>query len=299
MKNKRLEDLITTRHDRVKFRENLIKFSSYERSDTMDIIRNMQKCQRNWDYSRKILEEVIDYLLWIAQNSPSKQYEAYYDVYWSADRDIIQKMSRYTWGCTHSRNPPSTWRNSQANANMYMLFVAKEPETQENCHADGTLKENSTSARWENAYVSIGIAMGLVMHAAQRMHLVTGCNKSHGDINGDNFWEKTLDIEEDVKAGRKKIAYGIGIGYPQENRPRWESDEKELAIGAGNGSNLSTDLTLDKNEKGKPFRKIKIIDIDKHTESEDPYGNTHQIPHTSDIKINTQKNRVINIIEIK
>ena len=299
MKNKRLEDLITTRHDREKFRENLIKFSSYERSDTKDIIRNMQKCQRNWDYSRKILEEVIDYLLWIAQNSPSKQYEAYYDVYWSADRDIIQKMSRYTWGCTHSRNPPSTWRNSQANANMYMLFVAKEPETQENCHADGTLKENSTSARWENAYVSIGIAMGLVMHAAQRMNLVTGCNKSHGDINGDNFWEKTLDIEEDVKAGRKKIAYGIGIGYPQENRPRWESDEKELAIGAGNGSNLSTDLTLDKNEKGKPFRKIKIIDIDKHTESEDPYGNTHQIPHTSDIKINTQKNRVINIIEIK
>ena len=299
MKKQQFENLIASSPDREKFRENLIKFSNYERSDTMDIIRNMQKCQRNWDYSRKISEEAIDYLLWIAQNSPSKQYEAYYDVYWSANRDIIQKMSRYTWGCTRSRNPPSTWRNSQANANMYMLFVAKEPETQENCHADGTLKENNTPARWENAYVSIGIAMGLVMHAAQRMNLVTGCNKSHGDINGDKFWEKTLGIEEDVKAGRKKIAYGIGIGYPQEDRPRWESDEKELAIGAGNGSNLATDLTLDKNENGKPFRKIKIVDINKHTESEDPYGNTHQIPHTSDIKINTQKNRVINIIEIK
>lgn len=299
MKKEQFEKLITTRHDREKFRENLIKFSNYERSDTMDIIRDMQKCQRNWNYSREISESIIDYLLWIAQNSPSKQYEAYYDVYWSADRDIIQKMSRYTWGCTHSKNPPSTWRNSQANANMYMLFVAKEPETQENCHADGTLKENSSSARWENAYVSIGIAMGLVLHAAHRMGLVTGCNKSHGDINGDKFWEKTLGIEEDVKAGRKKIAYGIGIGYPQEDRPRWESDETELAIGAGNGSNLATDLTLDKNEKGKPFRKIKIVDIRKHIEAEDPYGNMHQIPHTSDIKINTQKNRVINIIEIK
>jgi len=77
MKNKQFEKLITTRHDREKFRENLIKFSNYERSDTMDIIRNMQKCQRNWDYSREVSKEVIDYLLWIAKNSPSKQYEAY------------------------------------------------------------------------------------------------------------------------------------------------------------------------------------------------------------------------------
>jgi nitroreductase len=300
MKNKQFEKLITTRHDREKFRENLIKFSNYERSDTMDIIRNMQKCQRNWDYSREVSKEVIDYLLWIAKNSPSKQYEAYYDVYWSADRDIIQKMSRYTWGCTHSRNPPSTWRNSQANANMYMLFVAKEPETQENCHADGTPKENSDINRWENAYVSVGIAMGLVMHAAQRMNLVTGCNKSHRDLNGDMFWERKLGIEEDVLAGRKKIAYGIGIGYPQEDRPRWESDEKELAIGAGNGSKLTTDPNMEVHPvTGKPMRKVKIVDIRTTNEAVDPYGNTHQIPHTSDIKINTQKNRVINIIEIK
>ena len=61
MKNKQFEKLITTRHDREKFRENLIKFSNYERSDTMDIIRNMQKCQRNWDYSREVSKEVIEH----------------------------------------------------------------------------------------------------------------------------------------------------------------------------------------------------------------------------------------------
>ena len=56
--------------------ENQIKFMNYDRSKNMDIIRNMQKCQRNWDYSKKIWDEIVEYLLWIAENSPSKQWEA-------------------------------------------------------------------------------------------------------------------------------------------------------------------------------------------------------------------------------
>jgi len=260
----------------------------------------MQKCQRNWDYSKTIHPELADYLLWHAENAPSKQHEAYYDVYWSIDRTVIQECSRYTWGSTHSRNPPSTWRNTQANANMYMLFVAKEPETQLNCHADGTLKSNKDPARWENAYVSIGIAMGLVMRAANALGLVTGCNKSHGDMNGDMFWERKLGIEEDVLAGRKKIAYGIGIGYPQEGRARWETDDHELAIGAGNGSNLTTDLNMDTHPvTGKKMRKVKIVDISTTDKEVDPYGAEHQIPDESSIKINTMRKRIINVREIK
>ena len=285
--------------------ENQIKFLNYDISKNMDIIRNMQKCQRNWDYSRTIRGDIVQYLLWIAQNSPSKQHEAYYDVYWSADREVVQEMSRYTWGCTHSRTPPSTWRNAQANANMYMLFVAKEPETQENCNPDGTLKSNTKNSRWENAYVSIGIAMGLVMYAAHKLDLVTGCNKSHEDLNNDLFWEKKLGILEDVKAGRKKIAYGIGIGYPQKDKERWQTDETELAIGSGNGDTLTTKSEKDADWSdvhsitGKNFRKVKIVNIKNTPEAIDPYGNLHQIPLTSDIKINTQKTRKINVTEIK
>ena len=286
-------------------REIRIKRMYYHWDEEMEIIRNMQKCQRNWDYSREIHQVVIDYLLWHAENAPSKQHEAYYDVYWTADRNVITECSKYTWGTTHSRNPPSTWRNTQANSNLYILFVAKEPETQLNCNADGTLKENNHHARWENAYVSIGIAMGLVMRAAQSLGLATGCNKSHGDLNGDDFWETKLGILDDVKAGRKKIAYGIGIGYPNQEKPRWETDEYELAIGAGNGSNLTTLNENDPNWKdvhprtGKPFRKIKIVDIRSTDKAIDPYGVEHIIPDESSIKINSMRKRVINIIEIK
>jgi len=295
---KKWGDLVRLRNDR----EVGIKHMFYDWNEEMNIIHKIQKCQRVWDHSKPMMEEVVDYLLWTAQNSPSKQHEAYYDIYWTADRKVLDELSKYTWGCTNNRVPPSTWQNSQMNANMYILFVAKEPDTQLNCNADGTLKGNDVAARWENAYVSIGIAIGLVMRAAAKIGFSTGCNKSHNDINGDDFWEKKLGILEDVKAGKKKITYGIGIGYPKEGVERWESDQTELAIGAGNGSNLATDLTLDKHPRtGKQFRKIKIVDITKHAgeKIQCPNGDWHVIPEKADIKINTMRVRHIKCTEIK
>jgi nitroreductase len=278
-----------------------IKNMFYDWNDEMNTIRKIQKCQRVWDHSKTIHPELIDYLLWTAQNAPSKQYEAYYDVYWTADRKVLEELSNYTWGTTHSRNPPSTWKNSQQNANMYMLFVAKEPDTQLNCNADGTLKGNATAARWENAYVSIGIAIGLVMRAASKLGFATGGNKSHNDMNGDDFWEKKLGILDEVNKGEKQIAYGIGIGFPKKGVERYESDQTLLAIGAANGSNLSLDsFKLDKHPRtGKKFRKIKIVDIKTTDKAQDPYGVWHKIPDRADIKINTMRKRDIKAIEIK
>ena len=51
--------------------------------------------------------------------------EGYFDLYWTADRKVLDELSKYTWGTTHSRTPPSTWRNSQMNDNLYILWVAK------------------------------------------------------------------------------------------------------------------------------------------------------------------------------
>ena len=283
-------------------REERIKHMFYGLDEEKEILREIQQCQRNWDHKHQPHQEAIDYLLWTANNSPSKQHEGYFDLYWTADRKVLDELSKYTWGTTHSRTPPSTWRNSQMNANLYILWVAKEPWTQLNCNADGTLKSNDKAARWENAYVSIGISLGLTMRAAAKMGYKTGANKSHGDMNGDDFWEKRLGILDDVKKGTKKIAYGLGVGRPQEGSPRWESDQTELAIGAGNGSNLATDLSLKKHPwKDKNHRHIKIIDITKDAGKtiKDPYGRDHKIPEKCEIKINTIRERKQNIFEIK
>ena len=65
-------------------REERIKQTFYDWDDEMDVLRDMQKCQRNWDYERTtkdgLWEEVVDYLLWTATHGPSKQHEGYFDV---------------------------------------------------------------------------------------------------------------------------------------------------------------------------------------------------------------------------
>jgi len=278
----------------------------YDWDKEREVLNNIQKCQRNWDYSKFNIEnqthkEMIEELLWVAQNTPTKQHEGYFDLYWTADRKVIQEMSRYTWGNTHRRQPPSNWRNSQANASVYIIWVAKEPNSQLNCNADGTLKDNKHHERWLNAYVSIGISLGLTARAAAKMGFATGFNKNHNDLNGDDFWEKKLGILDEVNEGTKRVTYGLGIGYPQQNKERWESDETELMIGAANGSKITLTGQETHPRTGKKMRKAEIIDIrgKENQKVKDLYGNEHIIPEKSEFKINSFRKRGINVIEIK
>jgi len=288
-------------------REDRIKHMFYDWDKERKVILDIQKCQRNWDHdkwfkiNKELRKEVVDELLWVATNVPSKQHEGYYDVYYTADRDVIQEISRYTWGYTHRRNPPATWRNSQSNASVYILFVAKEPDSQLNCNADGTLKSNTDKNRWQNAYCSIGIAIGLTMRAAAKMGFQTGCNKSHNDLNGDDFWPKKLGILDDIKAGTKEICYGLGVGFAKEDVERYISDETEIMIGAGNGSKITTTGQEKHPRTGKKMRKAKIVSLKEHggKQVKDPYGNVHNIPEKAEFKINSFRNRGIEIKEIK
>lgn len=278
----------------------------YDWDKEREVLNNIQKCQRNWDYSKFNIEnqthrEMVEELLWVAQNTPTKQHEGYYDIYWTADRKLIQEMSRYTWGNTHRREPPSNWRNSQANASVYIIWVAKEPNSQLNSNADGTLKDNKHHERWLNAYVSIGISLGLTARAAAKMGFATGFNKNHNDLNGNDFWEKKLGILDEANEGTKRVTYGLGIGYPQQNKERWESDETELMIGAANGSKITLTGQETHPRTGKKMRKAEIIDIrgKENQKVKDLYGNEHIVPEKVEFKINSFRKRGINIIEIK
>ena len=287
-------------------REDRIKHMFYDWDGERKTMLDIQKCQRNWDHDKwftineQLRNEIIDELLWVATNAPSKQHEGYYDVYYTADRNVIQEISRYTWGYTHRRNPPATWRNSQSNASLYILFVAKEPNSQLNCNADGTLKPNTDPNRWQNAYCSIGIAIGLTMRAAAKMGFDTGCNKSHNDLNGDDYWPKKLGIMEEVANGTKEICYGLGVGYGKEGVERYISDETEIMIGAGNGSKITLTGQERHPRTDKRMRKAKIVSLTEYggKKVQDPYGNWHDIPKKAEFKINSFRNRDIKIIKI-
>tara|TARA_X000001036_G_scaffold207979_1_gene195568 strand:- start:296 stop:1135 length:840 start_codon:yes stop_codon:yes gene_type:complete len=270
------------------------------------LIKQIQKCQRNYDYSKwdsddVHYQQIKDHLLWVATNSPSKQHEGYYDVYWTMNREVIQEISRYTWGYTYERTPPSNWRNAQANASLYILWVAKEPNSQLNYMIDGTPKSNTMIDRWKNAYASVGISIGLTMRAAAEMGLSTGCNKSHNDINGNNYWLEKLGILDDVNEDKKEITYGLGIGYPKEGVPRWVSDETEIMIGAANGTKITTTDLETHPRTGKKLIKGKIVNLNEFggKEVEDEYGNIHEIPTKAEFGTFSTRDRGIEVIEIK
>ena len=142
------------------------------------------------------------------------------------------------------------------------------------------------------------------MRAAAKMGFSTGCNKNMNDLDGNDYWEKKLDILEDVKAGKKKLAYGIGIGYPNEKLERWESEDTEIMIGAANGSKISLtgqEISPSQIKGGKKMRKAFIVDIKENAGKllQDPYGETHIIPEKSELKINSFRKRNIKVTEIK
>src|SRR5210317_321922 len=254
---------------------------TYDWDKEREVLETMKQCQRNYHYKKwndmapNLKKHIISQLLYVATNSPSKQYESHYDVYWTADRKVIDEISKYTWGNTHRRKPPSTWRNTQA---------------------------NSHHERWFNSYCSIGISVGLTMRTAVKMGFVTGANKSHNDLNGNAFWEKRLGILDDVKEDKKRITYGLGIGFPQEGRPRYESDDTELMIGASNGSKITTTEQETHPITGMKMRKAKIVDIKgkENTIVKDPYGVEHMLPEKPTFKINTSLHslRDIKVTEI-
>jgi len=282
------------------------KYKRYQFDEEQEVILKMKKCQRNWDYSKTIPEDIVNQLLWIATNAPSKQFEAFYDVYYTTDRNVIEDLYRYAWGNTQARTPTSCIRNSAMNANMYMLFVCKQPPTMVCTDNNGSPSKKDSRGRWENGLVHVGIAMGLVMQAATRHGLSTGCNKSNSTGPDCNYyWEKKLGIYEDVVIKKtKKMLYGIGIGYPNEGRPRWESDDNEICIGAGNGHNLTALEETDPNflEKnpitGETYRKTKIVNIKEHRTAVDPYGDIHEIPEKIEYTVHSTDFRDIKCIKI-
>ena len=73
-------------------------------------------------------------------------------------------------------------------------------------------------------------------------------------------------------------------------------------IGAGNGSrNTIRDDMPTHPRTGKELRKVKIVNLNIHGGQKvaDPYGDYHEIPKKHESKINSFRNRIINVTEIK
>ena len=198
-----------------------------------EFIEKIKKCQRNWDKTFVIPQEHIDHFVHLATNSPTKQHEAYFNLYVITDRALLEELFDHTWGFTYPINNdtstaevPSCARNPQMNASAYFLWTAKHPDTLRNFERDGKEKDNNHPNRKDNAFTSIGISMGIVAFSAASLGYSTGFNKNHSRPNFPGYWRQTLGINKS-----EEITYGLGIGKPKHGYASNETDEHQLLIG--------------------------------------------------------------------
>jgi nitroreductase len=201
------------------------------------IINTIRRCQRNWDHSKSIPDEHLDHWLYIAQNSPSKQDESYFNLYVITNKEKIELLSNHTWGHTMEIAPGNysgVTRNTQMFANAYFLFTFKLPTSVREIWEDGR-PYDQTGADFEirkrNGYVAIGIAAGLIAQSAASLGYKTGFNSNHnshqrGGPESTQVWRDTLGI-----GSSETIIVGLGIGYPEEGRARNEHNETEFLVG--------------------------------------------------------------------
>jgi len=208
-----------------------------------EIIDSIRQCQRNWDLSRDIPQEHLDHLVYVATHSPSKQDEAYYNLHVITNKDLIQELLNYTFAFSVLVVPDKfniNLRNTQMGANAYFLWTRKNPPTRREMSFKGVIYPTDDIRRKENAYVMIGIAMGLVAYAAGSLEYKTGFNSNHGQSHGSiHIWKNKLGIPEN-----EDITFGLGIGFPQEGRSRNETDEVEFKTG-GSGEPVYSHNSID------------------------------------------------------
>ena len=206
-----------------------------EQKEILEISNKIRKCQRNWQLDKFIPFEHIETLSEVAKHSPSKQDEAYFDVYVITQRELIEKYYKESVGFTAFKEETKpenliVYENSQSRANAVFFWCPKDPKTMRNFYQptdkenninDGELKEFGTQKdpdEWtrkvENTYASIGVSMGCTSFAAGALGYSTGFNKSHGDF------DQYINIPPP--------RYSLGIGYPLEDTPHNIDNEGRL-----------------------------------------------------------------------
>jgi hypothetical protein len=205
------------------------------------IIDTIRRCQRNWDHSKSIPDEHLDHWAYIAQHSPSKQDESYFNLYMITNKEKIELLLNHTWGHTMQIAPGNytgVSRNTPMGANAYLLFTFKLPPTIREIKPDGQPFAQTGidfEGRKRNGYIAIGIAAGLIAQSAANLGYKTGfnsCHNSHslGQPDQTKVWRETLGIESS-----ETMIVGLGIGYPQEGKARNEHNETEFLIGSQPG----------------------------------------------------------------
>lgn len=163
-----------------------------------------QKCQRNWDLSKRIPKEDLDVIVYAATQAPSKQNLDFYSLLVIQNREIQEKIYENTWTIPNS---PVGRLNPQVLANVLLVFVSKKHSTNRN---EDTRKQDLLQIEIDRNQ-AVGVSAGFVNVVAQSLGYSTGCNK----CCDKSKVKEILNIDEDP-------ILMMGVGFKDESRNRRE-----------------------------------------------------------------------------
>ena len=173
-------------------------------------IESAERCQRNWDLTKAIPQEHIDLLLKVATTSPTKQNKEWYQIVYTTDRDIIEKLYSIAYEPRDSEYEQKL--NTQIRAHMVMIWLHCNLE-KDNISRGGEDHGESTrqDTREENATFNAGISSGVVALTANMLGYRTGFCQC---VIEDELHSLIQSYYPDIT--QQKICGGVlGIGIPR------------------------------------------------------------------------------------
>jgi nitroreductase len=193
-----------------------------EKIDFLNIVNSFQHCQRNWDLSKKVDTETIDWLMTVGYSTPTKQNLDKFEIVCISDRATIKEFSKA------ATNPPylvdalsDTLRKQMANgrvqnpqidANLLFLFFLKPEERTSNLRIEREGGSSDDNVYWRVCTnLEIGLAASAIGIAANSIGMKSGFSRciDHDAIPADTL--ATYNINP------YHLEVMLGIGYPLYN----------------------------------------------------------------------------------
>ena len=179
----------------------------------LEAVKNAQRCQRNWDFSKQVPQEHIDLLLKIARTTPTKQNKEYYQVAYTTDRDVIEDI--YSLAYEPKDDPFWQKMNTQLRAQLLMMWFKWDEKMDDLSKGGDDFGETfDPKINHENTVMSVGICTGAVIMAANMLGYRTGFCQCMLPDAFRKYLLQEFGIEQEKVNGAL-----LGIGIPRANEP--------------------------------------------------------------------------------
>lgn len=203
---------------------NIIQNGSDYKTKMLATVQRSQRCQRNWDLTKKIDLETVKWLMEIGYTTPTKHNLDTFEIVAVTDREKIHQFCNAAKTHEGHNSILSTAvrkgdrvQNPQTDANVLFLFFIKPEarETDERAHREKSVPPPINYWK-ESVNLEIGLAASAMSIAANQIGLRTGFCRCY------DFSKMPMHLLSDYNLDVKSFVIFLGVGFPMAKLPYYE-----------------------------------------------------------------------------